>query len=133
MLSLREMHLCSSVEIHMGTQTFPELQITSTSLSVQKRGLNMWALFPHRWRIMATKERQWRNKQSINFKTKHWAWVLNLKGLGQKRRNRYRKRPQTINYLGWNFPLLWNGRCTPGVMFNHPENTTAGLHWQDDE
>lgn len=42
-------------------QTLPELQITSTSLSGQKRDLNTWALFPLRWRIMAAKERQWRN------------------------------------------------------------------------
>lgn len=101
-------------------------------LSVLHRDLAGWVLFSRRSRVMGAKEREWRSKQSINFKTKQSSWVLNLKGWGHKRRKRCRERSQTINYLGWNFPLPWNGRHTPGAMFNHRKNATAGFLWQDD-
>lgn len=77
--------LCGSVEICMWTDL---AWTTSTSESVLHRGLNVWALLPHRWRITAAKERQWRNKQSINFKTKHSTWMLNLKGSGTEKKEK---------------------------------------------
>ena len=73
-------------------QTSSELRITSTSLSALHRGLNVWVLFPHKWRIMAAKERQWRNEQCINFKAEPSTWVLNLKKSGRKRRKRCKER-----------------------------------------
>lgn len=125
MFSRGEMHLGGSVEICVCIQTLSELQITSTSLSVLHRGLKVWVLFPHKWRIMAAKERQLRNKQSINFKTKPSTWVLNLKGSGHKRKKRCKERSQTII---WVRMFLCCEMYPQGLIQSHQ----AELHWKED-
>lgn len=107
------MHLSRSVEICIWIQTLSELKITIHLIVSAAQGSKCVRFFPHRWRITAAKEKEWRNKQNINFKTKPSPWVIK-KISGCKRRKRCRGRSQTINYLHWNFPLPWNAEVPQG-------------------